>query len=43
MTVRIGQMPENIEPVSQIEPARIEALTGEIPDLLAELSAQAVE
>jgi Fic family protein len=34
-------MPENIEPVSQIEPARIEALTGEIPDLLAELSAQA--
>lgn len=34
-------MPEDLEPVSLMDPARIDTLTGEIPDLLAELSAQA--
>jgi Fic family protein len=32
---------QNSEPSSQIEPARIEALTDDLPDLIAELSAKA--
>lgn len=34
-------MPVNPEAVDQIEPARLEELSGEIPDLVAELSARA--
>jgi len=34
-------VPENPEATSRIEPARIDALTGDLPDLVADLSARA--